>query len=412
MDPASAAGLGLSAVSLAFQLSAGCVTGFVLLSTAHNFGEHSQSLICMLHLEEARLVEWARRAGPLPLDKTTFERLNGRVIAKTLEQLQLLLLDVDNLKKRYRLDIKVSASTQDDTENFIAMSASLANGIVSQTISSDLRMEIMKKGKAVKSHSGWPRRMWWAAVDRDNLQRLIGDVHHLVQSLWYLLDSIRQDDTSVAMQNMLSHVIRISDRVEQLSSLPKAMQETPAHSTLGPEETAIVAAARIKAVRLQMHLENGVEPVQPNHAGLISIIGYSSYDQPLNTLKKSSIVAFTPLPGSSDMGPAKYEGRSVFVEWKQMPTQSREKFLTRAQNLARLLSLPKHDESNTLMCLGLGRDNDTSKVAFVYTLQEHRGPNNATKSLRNSFGTRPSVSDRLRLALSLVRTLKWLHTAG
>jgi len=53
MDPVSVAGLGLGVVSLAFQLFAGCIQGFVILSTAHNL--YRGQLDVTMHVESARI---------------------------------------------------------------------------------------------------------------------------------------------------------------------------------------------------------------------------------------------------------------------------------------------------------------------------------------------------------------------
>jgi Prion-inhibition and propagation len=59
MDPISVAGLGIGTASAAFQLFAGCIKSFVLLSTAHNLGKDSSAMTCMLNLQEIELTEWA-----------------------------------------------------------------------------------------------------------------------------------------------------------------------------------------------------------------------------------------------------------------------------------------------------------------------------------------------------------------
>ena len=56
MDPGTA----LAVVSLSFQLFAGCVKGFILISDAQNLGKDAALERMKLMLQEYRLVEWAR----------------------------------------------------------------------------------------------------------------------------------------------------------------------------------------------------------------------------------------------------------------------------------------------------------------------------------------------------------------
>ena len=77
MDPLSLAGLGLGAASLAFQLFAGCIKGLVLLSTAHNLGRASSTLVCMLNLQGIQLTDLARRAGLLSGNYELDKRLSA-----------------------------------------------------------------------------------------------------------------------------------------------------------------------------------------------------------------------------------------------------------------------------------------------------------------------------------------------
>ncbi|TAQ91182.1 hypothetical protein B7494_g565 [Chlorociboria aeruginascens] len=73
MDPINAAASAAGLVSLAFQLFAGCIQGFILLSTAHNLGKDAITILCMLNLQElalaiVRKVRQLHRSGWLHKD--------------------------------------------------------------------------------------------------------------------------------------------------------------------------------------------------------------------------------------------------------------------------------------------------------------------------------------------------------
>lgn len=106
MDPATAAGIALSVASLTFDLFHGCVVGFQLLSAAHNLGKDAEFLVCMLRLEEYRLILWAKRSG---LAEDDLDRKFDEIaIRTTLAELKELLTDAEKLKKRYKLDLRDS----------------------------------------------------------------------------------------------------------------------------------------------------------------------------------------------------------------------------------------------------------------------------------------------------------------
>src|SRR2546430_611862 len=109
-DPFSTAAGAVSVVSLSLQLLGGCIKGFVLLSTAHNLGNDASTIVCMLELQEIQLTEWARRAGLLTGDGALDRRLNAHAIEETLLRLQNLLLDTEQLKKRYGLRLVPQAT--------------------------------------------------------------------------------------------------------------------------------------------------------------------------------------------------------------------------------------------------------------------------------------------------------------
>ena len=146
MDPLSVAGLGLGAVSLAFQLFAGCIKGFVLLSTAQNLGKDSSTLICMLNLQEIQLTDWARRAGLLSGTYELDRRLNAVVVQAVLKELESLLVDTEKLKSRYKLGLQAVAFSSHAPSEPVPVTG----GILSHVISEDVRRDILWRARLVQ----------------------------------------------------------------------------------------------------------------------------------------------------------------------------------------------------------------------------------------------------------------------
>ena len=411
MDPISVAGLGLSAASISFQLFAGCIKGFVLLSTAHNLGKDSSTLTCKLNLQEVQLTEWARCAGLLAGDGSLDRRLNENIVHATLKELQDLLLDTEKLKVRYKLGLaSKSLSPQSEPDR---RESPVALGILSNAISDELRADIMYKARLIQSKNNFPQRLWWAAVDKAKFEELIESIRSFIRELWYLLDPIRQGHITQSLQMILSHVIGTSGKVDELSALSDTITASSniGTSSMGPfSSLPLASAAEIKAIQVNLGVtSNGGEhstppSLFPQYPGQPSKVALSNLDT-------RHIGQYKPMKNNAEMGMATYQEMPVFIEWKSLPILFKSKILNRVENLALLLSTPKHPDFRSLQCRGLARDNDREKVAFIYRVPS-QGGSPVPRSLRNLFGMSPSVTERIQLALRITQSVKYFHTAG
>ncbi|KAI4212257.1 MAG: hypothetical protein LQ351_004970 [Letrouitia transgressa] len=411
MDPLSVAGLGIGVVSLAFQAFAGCIKGFVLLSAAHNFDQNSSTLLCLLNLQELQLTEWARRAGLLEDPPSLDMRLNELMVRAVLQQLQVLLSDTDKLQSRYKISFKTpqGATQEDVTENTGTNESD--ESILRSTVSNNLRREIMHRAGIISDRRSFPKRLWWAAVDRGKFQELIETIRTFTVELWKLFDPIRQDQMLQHMQIVLSHVISTSERMDELTTLKNALQNKSSSIEQSPSNSALASAAGVKSLMISMRsnttniMRSTVNhPPEGGHASESSL-------PPFQELDIALIKNFKSIKHSANIGTADMNGRPVLVEWKDVSRQFRAKMMERARDLAYLLSAPKDESFRSLRCEGIARDNDNAKIAFVFTLP-HAQPNSVLQSLRSLFGLNPSVTERIKLALQLTKTLRFFHTAG
>lgn len=396
MDPVSVAGLGLGAVSLAFRLFAGCIQGFVILSTAHDLGKDSSTLLCMLNLQDYQLTDWARRAGLLSESHALDRRLNETIVQAVLQELQNLLNDTDKLKSRCKLGLSASPSAGKANVNL-----PVAQGILGGMISDDVRRDILFKAQLIQSRNNFPRRLWWAAVDREKFEEYIAQVRFFVQELWRLLDPLRQDEMASGLQMVLSHVIGINDKLDDLKSLHDTLHQLAVASENAPESgqySSLVSVAEVKSITLSIDPGPGSYSTGQK---LSSAIGLH--------LANNLLQDFVAIKGNPTMGVARYEGEIVFVEWKTLPVYARNEIMTRVQDLAILLSAPKHPSFRSLRCKGFSQNLDGSKVAFVFAIPRWSKP---PRPLRSLFGSIPSVTERLELALHVTESVRHFHTAG
>ena len=349
------------------------------------------------------------------MDGSLDRRLNENVIHATLKELQDLLLDTDKLKARYKLSLVARSFSPQEAAQSIA--APVIQGVLSNAISDEVRGDILYRARLTQTRNRFPQRLWWAAIDKVKFEELIGTIKAFVRELWLLIDPWRQDDMSQSLQMILSNVVSMSRKVDDLQSLRETLL-SPSNAS-DPSQTRgrmlpIASAAQVKAIQIGigalMDDDDDDESIALGLGNSQSQSRQSSRHSVPN-FYKDSISNYEPMKSSPDMGLATYENENVFIEWKSLAIQFRSKILKRAQNLALLLQTPKHPDFQSLHCRGLVRDNDGGRIAFVYDLPSN-SDGTPPRSLRSLFSSTPSVTERLRLALQITYSVKYFHMAG
>ncbi|KAL8640481.1 MAG: hypothetical protein Q9228_002608 [Teloschistes exilis] len=338
-------------------------------------GKDSSTLLCMLNLQEIQLTDWARCA------------------------------DTDKLKTRYKL------SLSDRPPKGASIRSPPEHGILGSVISWETRNDILLTARLVQSRNRFPQRLWWAAVDKSKFEEYVSQIRFFVQELWRLLDPLRQDEMAAGFQMVLSHVIGMSNKIVDLKSLQDTLSQTsnphtePTHQSCYP---ALASVAEIKAVTLSMdaalHEQSLNFPRTADDGKLATTLTVHLLGHLLSD--------FIALKSNPEMGVAQYDGSTVFIEWKTLPVDRRQKVMAMVEDLARLLSAPKHPSFRSLRCRGLARYMEDSKAAFVFDLPDPH-ETQPPRPLRTLFGSiSPSVTDRLQLALQITESLRCFHTAG
>ena len=425
MDPLSVAGLAISAGSIAFQILGGCVKGFVLLSDAHGFGKDSATYMCMLNLQELQLIEWAGRAGLLAIRPCLDPRLNEPIVCAVLRELRNLLLDTSKLKSRYKMTYSDKPTSSTEIEHH-SDSADRSTSFFGDVVSNEMRSDIMSRAGVIDSSARWPKRVWWAAVDRSKFQELVQNIRTLTTELWRLLDPLRQDDMSQSLQVILSHVIGVSESLDSMQALQQALLQSKGSTQDQIEGAALASVAGLKVRSMQLSPNRDAR----NESSLgVTTLGAAESSNASERSQMSDILqsdvdvdlitSFLPLKNNKAIGTASYKGKPVLIEQKTLSSFSKSKLLQRARDLALLLSTPKDPSFQSLRCCALASDSTRSKLAFIFTLpqsfstaQPSALPSPQLTSLRNIFSLSPSITTRISLALKLVQSLRWFHTAN
>ena len=425
MDPLSVAGLAISAGSIAFQILGGCIKGFVLLSDAHGFGKDSATCICMLNLQELQLVEWAGRAGLLARPPCLDTRLSEPLVCAVLRELQSLLLDTSKLRSRYKMtysDEPTSSSGIQSQSDYADQNTSLFK----DAVSNDLRSDIMSRAGVIESNASWPRRVWWAVVDKSKFQELIQSIRLLTTELWRLLDPLRQDDMSQSLQLVLSHVIGMTESLENMQALQQALLQSKAtiQDRIEGSALASVAELRLRSMQLspqQQAIKDSSVDVTSLDGTVASQMGGASdtSENFQSDVDIDLVTDFVPFKNNKTIGTALYKGIPILIEHKTITSTFKSKLLQRAKDLAFLLSTPKDASFCSLRCCALASNSTNTISAFIFTLppslpvlQLPSLPSPQFTSLRNIFSLHPSITTRISLALKLVQSLRWFHAAN
>ncbi|OTA54510.1 hypothetical protein K449DRAFT_389246 [Hypoxylon sp. EC38] len=413
-DPLSIAASTAGLISLSLQLFGGCVKGFILLSTAQNLGKDASAIICILNIQEIQLTDWARRAGLLTGNGMLDPQLNATAVEMILQQLQDILLDTEKLKKRYGLALIPNAGRQEQISSQV-QAASLSNvERVFTGISDDMRRQVLERAKVVQSQNIF-KRLWWAAVDKEKIEKLAADVHFHVRELWNLLEPTRQDDFLNSTKDILSNVISLNSKFDQLSSLSEALRALQTESGSRPQMVnglkTLVASVDVKALRVCLDNDESEQSATeynletPRRRKLL---------EKLERLSSRKLINFKPLKKNESMGLAEYDGQTVLVEKKPIDHVLWSKILPRVENLAALLNAPKDETFRSLLCRGIVVDGNI--VSFVF---HHPTPDKPIepRSLLDLFSARdgiepPSLTERVHLGLCIARLVQNFHRAG
>ena len=386
------AGIGLAVVGLTFQVFAGCVKGFQLLSTAHNLGRECELLICWLKLEEYRLILWAKKSGLI--DDNLDPRFDEEIVKATLGELRSLLENTEKLKKRYNLDVR-DDHTSVATVPLVEFSSETLRFLNDATIQNE-QEKILKRAKFEQRKTVFPKRLWFAAVDRDGFERLISQISTIIQGLFNLLALNAQEDTQKSLHLMQLSLFSIVEKLQDVNVLTSQV-----HAAVIPDETLSTVAALRK---LHIELSN---PSGTNEAREAPV---ASQRLLTNIANQAGRIGGTT---------ALYEGVPVYLEVKHYSNTDADnanatRMLNRARDLSLMLSIPKASSFHGLRCLGYFNNPASSEYSFVFERPLHSQtsvfPRSLLSLLKSSY--LPSVTRRVKLALQIATTLIHLHASG
>ena len=243
-EAVAAAATLVSIIGFSAQVFDGCVKGFVLLSTARNLGGDAAILRSMLEWEQLRLEQWAEKVSihdPAKADML----VDWKLVTTTLQHIKDLTNDTEALQKKYnlilmekapKLNEKVAIEIDPENDEDKA-STSRFKRLFGQSAKSS-----SAAARVIQSKSTSPKKLWWAAVDKQSLQNLINDISRFVQRLHDLLNLSMQTQMQQQIEGILEDAAHRYNDVPDLQVLREiaanARNEPPGYTDSHADEIA------------------------------------------------------------------------------------------------------------------------------------------------------------------------------
>jgi hypothetical protein len=279
-----------------------------------------------------------------------------------------------------------------------------------------------------------PRRLVWAAVDKDSFENLISKIEHLNSFLITLLDSSQLRRLQDSMTTAYLETLQLRNDVADLTALVKALSPAaqnqqnlssgadPVNNTLSQavaEEQATQDKTksylrRLAQVKIQLTKMDKLNytAAAPDFSDFVDtqlpLIDFQFEEGMLEAenLQKRTM--------------ATYCGRSVWIEWKDIPAGNAvgpddDQIQWRIGYLTDLLRSVKPDGFRAAPCLGYIKTTDTEYVTRFGIVFE--GPSTThfkITTLRNLLEQtpKPSLSARVTLCAVLARCIHSLHAVN
>ena len=290
---ASAAGL----VSLSLTLFKGCIQALQFLETAAHLGGEGDMIRCKLEWEQYRLYQWAEQVG---IEDRPNNRLNWTIASSILKQLEGLLTSSQEWKVRYHLDVaELDKAQLEDPAKTTRQRTGF--GLVLAKLKPNY---VLTSSRIIQESNGPVKKLEWAAVGRDTLNKLVVDISYFNNCLNSLLESTERNFSTAALGALLRDIISRSNVSSELDVIKELLSSS---SIASPE--AVSSAASLKKIRLILGLGksiDGAKPANPATGPKLKL----TYLKPKHLVRESMF----DHPWGREI--ARYKSDQVLVEWR------------------------------------------------------------------------------------------------
>lgn len=414
-----------------------------------------------VQIEQQRFLNFSLEAGLLYADGVICGALqvNRHLLIAVLAEIELLLGKYAETNGKYEKFVASADVNWDDHNEprtdlldllFLPPDDKIAKG---REDSTSKKMELLKRvrrfgnaigqrGRNLRTITVEPKRLVWAAVDKDAFECLISKLENLNSFLIALLDSSQLQRLQDSMNTNYLEILQLRNDVVSLTTLVKALTPTAEnqpksiHGNIGPENNILsqtVAEETATQEKRKKYLKQLVEIK-------IQFTRMSQLNSNAMVTPVSKFIG-TPLPlgefvfadgalerdTSQQRTSAIFQGDRVWIEWKDIPAGSGlgpeiEQVERRIGLLTDLLRFVKPDGFRAPPCLGYVKivdSDDTIRFGIVFKKTSTDDAQSDIITLRELLGRepKPSLSTRIVLCAILARCIhsfhavNWLHKA-
>ncbi|KAJ0163097.1 hypothetical protein CTA2_3525 [Colletotrichum tanaceti] len=226
-----AIGLGIGSVSLLFQVFAGCIKGYQLLSEARGLERSHQYFRVKFKTEQCRLLDWANVVDLSEDDSTlTIARGSRPLILQILDEQYRLMFRFGRLDDRLRpltspilhedaeteeSGRESNSASREDTEG-----TREANALRSRFPDKTLLLE--RSLRFFQNTTKYPERLRWAIYDKSNIEDILTKLTASNDYLGELLNTRQLQALGTQQARTNYHIMQLNDKIDDLCEIVKA----------------------------------------------------------------------------------------------------------------------------------------------------------------------------------------------
>jgi hypothetical protein len=408
MDPISAAGIGLSVASLVLQVFAGCVKGYTLFLEANDVPQSYQHLRTRLRIEQVRLLNWGQSVG-----------LVEELLQHPSQALQFnrnLILDV---LLEIQATFKSCVEIGDKYDSFVPQDPTASGNTLGSKPASFLKRTLAVLDKQPRVVA----RLQWVMVKQSQFEGLVFKLIAYNDQIESLLDRSSLEKLHLTQQHTHMAMLQLAEQVSDLRTLSQAILLKGGKSLAQPE----LGLSRSSTLVAEPSSEDTLFAGLATFKAQLAVEAKSSNNLLLTYDKL--ILPEAGVDESQIRVHGSYEGRKVFIEWRESiedlrpRSQIHDIVQNRVSRLAALLHSPlKPPAFRAPYCIGYFQDVDCAppRYGLVYDVEktfilpkgESTAEHTSTTLRALLTTTKPSLNRRISLARSVVSALMYLHSVN
>jgi hypothetical protein len=405
-----------------------------------------------LRIERQRFANFGLEAGTLFEDKDICAalQLDRPLLLAVLAEIKGLLEDYATKKGRYDSGSQdyvnqIDPKEPEDLVDLLCLPPEPSQSMTEHTAKERFRFlrharglgdKVMQTGRDLRTIVVEPKRLIWVAVDQESFQCIISKLEHLNSFLIAILDKSQARRLQAAMDETLLELLQIRNGIKSLENLVKALHSA-AHDPqyLGAGVIAADSSLLSRAVARETKAQESkkdylrqLAEVKIQHTRITKLADEVSISPEsgafIGTLLDFDEFSFAKQDSTNERVQATYQGRTVLVEWKQIPyggsSVARKHSEYRIGLLAGLLCREMLIGFRALPCLGYIRETDDDyeiRLGIVFDKPTSEDVVSGPLTLQDVYEQRskPSLSARISMCAVLARSVHsfhavdWLH---